>query len=69
MIWSDKGTKFDDVEKQLRKNIGKRNTNNSAAEIAHKGISWKFILSSAPYQCVILEKFVGIFKRAFYTTF
>ena len=53
MIWSDNGTKFDDLEKQLRKNIHQRNTNNTAAEIAHKEIMWKFIRSSAPHQCVI----------------
>ena len=42
MIWSGNGTKFVGAELELRENIEKWNTNNIAAELAHKGFEWKF---------------------------
>ena len=42
MIWSENGTKFFGTEVELRENIENWNTNNIAAELAHKGFGWKF---------------------------
>ena len=63
MIWSDNGTNF----KELRECIEKWNTLNIAAELAHKGIKWRFNPPSAPHQSGIRERLVRSFKRVLYT--
>ena len=50
MIWSDNGTNFIGAEKELRESIEKWNVVNFAAELAHKGIKWRFNTPSAPHQ-------------------
>ena len=47
IIWSDNGINFVGAEKELRENIEKWNTINIAAELAHKGIKWRFSSPSA----------------------
>ena len=49
MIWSDKGTDFIGAEKELRESIEKWNVVNIAAELAHKGIKWRFNPPSEPH--------------------
>ena len=44
MTWSDNGTNFIGAEKELRECIVKWNTLNIDAELAHKGIKWRFNL-------------------------
>ena len=48
MIRSDNGTNFIGVEKELRESIEKWNVVNIAAELAHKGIKWRFNPPNAP---------------------
>ena len=67
MIWSVNGINFIGAEKELRESIEKWNVVNIAAELAHKGISWRFNPRSAPYQGGIWEKLVRSFKRVLYT--
>ena len=67
MIWSDNGTNFIGAEKELRESIEKWNVVNIAAELAHKGIKWKFNPPSAPHQGGIWERLVRSFKRVLYT--
>ena len=67
MIWSANGTNFIGAEKELRECVEKWNTLNIAAELAHKGIKWRFNLTSAPHQGGIWERLVGSFKRVLYT--
>ena len=67
MIWSDNGTNFIGAEKELRECVEKRNTLNIAAELAHKGIKWRFNPPSAPRQGGIWERLVRSFKRVLYT--
>ena len=50
MIWSDNGTNFIGAEKELRESIEKWNVVNIAAELARKGIKWRFNPPSAPHQ-------------------
>ena len=50
IIWSDDDTNFVDAEKELRENIEKWNTINIAAELADKGVQWRFNPPSAPHQ-------------------
>ena len=50
MIWSDNGTNFIGAEKKLRESVEKWNIVNIAAELAHKGIKWRFNPPSAPHQ-------------------
>ena len=63
MIWSDNGTNFIGAEKQLREIVKKGNIVNIAAELAHKGIKWRFNPPSAPHQGGIWERLVRSFKR------
>ena len=42
MIWSDNGTNFIAAKKEIRESIEKWNIVNISAELAHKGIKWKF---------------------------
>ena len=67
IIWSDNGTNFVGVEKELRENIEKWNPINIAVELAHKGIKWRFNPPSAPHQGGIWETLVRSFKRVLYT--
>ena len=67
MIWSDNGTNFIGAEKELRESIEKWNVVNIAAELAHKGIKWRFNPPSAPHQGGIWERLVRSFKRVLYT--
>ena len=67
MIWSDNGTNFIGAEKELRDCIGKWNTLNTAAEIAHKGINWGFNPPSALHQGGIWDTLVRSFERVLYT--
>ena len=67
MIWSDNGTNFIGAEKELRKSIEKWKVVNIAAELAHKGIKWRFNPPSAPHQGGIWERLVRSFKRVLYT--
>ena len=67
MIWSDNGTNFNGAEKELREIIEKWNVVNIAAELAHKGIKWRFNPLSAPHQGGIWESLVRSFKRVLYT--
>ena len=66
MIWSDNGTNSG-AEKELRECIQKRNTLNIAAELAHKGIKWRFNPPRAPHLGGIWERLVRKFKRVMYT--
>ena len=68
IIWSDNGGNFVGAEKELRENIEKWNPINIAVELAHKGIKWRFNLTSAPHQGGIWERLVRSFKRILYTT-
>ena len=63
MIWSDNGTNFIGLEKELRESVKKWNNVNIAAELAHKGIKWRFNPPSAPHQGGIWEKLIRILKR------
>ena len=67
MIWSDNGSNFIGAEKELRESIEKWNVVNIAAELAHKGIKWRFNPPSAPHQGSIWERLVRSFKRVLYT--
>ena len=67
MIWSDNGTNFIGAEKELRESIEKWNVVNIAAELAYKGIKWRFNPPSAPHQGGIWERLVRSFKRVLYT--
>ena len=67
MIWSDNGTNFIGAEKELRECIEKWNTLNIAAELAHKGIMWRFNPPSGPHQGGIWDRLVHSFKRVLYT--
>ena len=67
MIWSDNGTNLIGAEKELRECVEKWNTLNIAAELAHKGIKWRFNPPSAPHQGGIWERLVRSFKRVLYT--
>ena len=67
MIGSDNGTNFFGAEEELREKIEKWNAVNIAAELAHKGIKWRFNPPSAPHQCGIWERLVRSFnKRVLY---
>ena len=48
MIWSDNETNLIGAEKELRESIGKWNVVYIAAELAHKGVNWRFNPPSAP---------------------
>ena len=50
ITWSDNGTNFIGAEKEYRECTGKWNTHNTAAELAHKSIKWRFNPPSAPNQ-------------------
>ena len=67
MIWSDNGTNFIGAEKELHECMEKWNTLNIAAELARKGIKWRFNPPSAPHQGGIWERLVRSFKRVLYT--
>ena len=67
MIWSDNGTNIIGAEKELRESIEKWNVVNIAAELAHKGIKWKFNPPSAPHQGGIGYRLLRSFKRVLYT--
>ena len=66
-IWSDNGTNFIGAEKELREYFENWNTLNIAAELAHKGIKWRFNPPSAPHQGGIWERLVRSFKRVLYS--
>ena len=55
MIWSDNSTSIIGAEKEHLECIEKWNTLMIAAEIAHKGIKWRFNPPSAPHQGGIWE--------------
>ena len=67
MNWSDNGTNVIGAEKELRENVEQWKAVNIAAELAHKGINWRFNLLSAPHQGCIWERLVRSFKRVLYT--
>ena len=67
MIWSDNGTNFIGAEKELRECVEKWNTLNIAAELANKGIKWRFNPPSAQHQGGTWERLVRSFKRVLYT--
>ena len=67
MIWSDNGINFVGAEKELRESIETWNVVNIAAELAHKGIKWRFNPPSAPHQGGIWERLVRSFTRVLYT--
>ena len=67
MIWSENGTNFIGAEKKLRESVGKWNIVNIAAELARKGINWRFNPPSAPHQGGIWERRVRRFQRVLYT--
>ena len=67
LIRSDNGTNFIVTEKKLREIVEKWNLVNIAAELAHKGIKWRFNPPSAPHQGGIWERLVRSFKRVLYT--
>ena len=69
ILWSDNGTNFVGAEKELRENIEKWNATNTAVELDHKGIKWRFNPPSAPHQGGIWERLVRTFKRVLYTIF
>ena len=55
------------AEKELREKIEKWHVVNIAAELARKGIEWRFNSPSAPHQGGIWERLVRSFKRVLYT--
>ena len=65
MIWSDNGTKFIGAERSA--SVEMWNIVNIAAELAHKGIKWRFNPPSAPHQDGIWESLVRSFKSVLYT--
>ena len=67
MIWSDNGTNLTEAEKERRECMEKWNKLNIAAELAHKGIKWRFNPPSAPHQGGIWKRLVRSFKRVLYT--
>ena len=67
MIWSDNGTNFIGAAKELRESVEKWSIVYNAAELAHKGINWKFNPPSAPHHGGIRERLVRSFKRVLYT--
>ena len=67
IIWSDNGMDFIGAENELRERIEKWNTINITAELAHKGIKWRFNPPSAPHQGGIWKRLVRRFKRVLYT--
>ena len=67
MIWSDIGTNFIGAEKELRECIEKWNVVSIAAELAHKGVKWRFNPTSAPHQGDIREWLVRS-PRCYYPT-
>ena len=50
MIWSYNGTNFIGAEKELRECVERWTTLKIDAELAHKGIKWRFNPPSAPQQ-------------------
>ena len=57
MLLSDNGTNFVAIEKKLRESIETLQSNAEvAADLAERGIDWKFNLPSAPH-------FGGVFER------
>ena len=66
MIWSDNDTNFIGGEKDLRENIEERNTLSIAAELAHKGIKWRFKPPRASQQGGFWERLVQNFKSVLY---
>ena len=66
MIWSDNGTNFIGAEKELRESIENWNVVNIAAELALKGIKWRFNPPSALHQGGVWERLVRSFKRVLY---
>ena len=68
MIWSDNSTNFVGAEKEPLDYIKKWNTNNITAEVAHKGIKWRFNPPSVPHQGGIWERLVRSFKTLLYST-
>ena len=67
MIWSGNGTNIIGAGEKLRESIEKWNVVNIAAELAHKGIKWRFNPPSAPHQGGIWKRLVRSFKRVLYT--
>ena len=67
MSWSDNGTNFIRAEKELHECMEKLITFNIAAELAHKGLKWRFNTPSAPHQGGIWEKLVRNFERVLYS--
>ena len=65
--WSSNGTNFIGAEKELRERNEKWNVVNVAAELAHKGVKWRFNLPSAPHQGGIWERLVLSFERVLCT--
>ena len=63
MIWSDNGTNFVGAEKEFRECVENWNTLNIAAELAHKGIKWRFNPPSVPLQGGIWERLVRSSKE------
>ena len=61
MTRSDNGTNFIGLEKELRVSIEKWNVVNIAAEIAHKGVKWRFNPPRAPHQGGIWLRLVRSF--------
>ena len=49
-VWSVNGTNFVGSEKELREDNEMWNTIKIAAELAHKGIKWRFSAPSAPHR-------------------
>ena len=67
--WSDNGTNFSGVEQELRECMEKWNTLNIAAQVAHKGIRWRFNPPNAPHQGGIWERLVRSFKRVLHSRY
>ena len=63
IILSDNDTNFFGAEKELRESVEIRNIVNIAAELAHKGIKWRFNPPSAPHQGGIWEMLLRSSKR------
>ena len=67
MIWSDNGTNFIGVEKELRECMQKWNTLNIASELAHKGIKWTVHSTQCATPGWHLGRLARSFKRVLYT--
>ena len=66
VLWSDNGTNFIAIEKELSLCIKSRNQKFIASQMSERGILWHFNPPSAPHHGGSWERMVGSVKRTFY---